>query len=286
MEHRDRGGRGGMAVGGPGVERPDARQDAEAHVEGEEDPGLQAAVELDSLHLEEGKGRRARGDVEGKDAHEDEGRPEEQVQGQLHRRVLLGAHAGPPQRPSKDSLRPDLSRRPPDPDQEVHGEHGDLVEEEEHEEVEGDEDAVHARDEHEEERVELLAALLDRPGGEDAREDDDAGEQHHEEAHAVHAHLVVDAQRRHQGQLLVELEERHVGLRAIEGPVDAEREHERGAGGEEGEPADEEGPVAREEHDEHGAEKGRPGDDREHGDPHQRGQRIQTRRAMTPSAMP
>ena len=112
------------------------------------------------------------------------------------------------------------------------GQHGDLVEEEEHEEIEGDEHAVDAGHEEEEEGVELLAPLLDRPRGEHAREDDDAGEEHHEQAHAVHAQLVVDAERGHEGQLLVELEARRL---ALVGHVDGDGQDERDGGGDEGE---------------------------------------------------
>ena len=54
VEHGHRGGRGGVAVGRPGVQRPDAGQDAEAHVEGEKHPALQRRVEAGGLEVEEG----------------------------------------------------------------------------------------------------------------------------------------------------------------------------------------------------------------------------------------
>ena len=52
-----------------------------------------------------------------------------------------------PHGPAEDALRAHLAARAPDADEEVHRQHGDLVEEKEHEEVERHEDAVDAGDE-------------------------------------------------------------------------------------------------------------------------------------------
>ncbi len=238
---------------------------------------------MDAFHLEEGEGGRARGDVQREDADENEGRPEEEIQGQLHRRVFLRADTRSPEGPAEDALRADLARGAPDADQEVHRQHGDLVEEKEDEEVERDEDAVDTGDEEQQEGVELLPALLDRPRGEDAREDDDAGQEHQEQAHAVHPQLVGDAERRHQRHLFVELEARRL---ALVGRVDPDREHERDGRGDERDPAHEEGAVAGQEHDEDGAHEGRPGDDGQRRESFHRGHRIQTISRSTPSAMP
>src|SRR5215470_12170086 len=79
VEHRDRGRRGGVAVGRPGVERPDAGKDDEAHVEREEDPALERAREIGGLEIEERERAGAGVDVEREHAHQDEGRAEQKV---------------------------------------------------------------------------------------------------------------------------------------------------------------------------------------------------------------
>jgi hypothetical protein len=93
------------------VERQDRREDAEADVEAQEHPRLQRG----SMHACERRGTRTTrpaGDVEREDADEDERRPEEQVQRQLHRRVFLGADAGAAERPAEDALRPHFADDP------------------------------------------------------------------------------------------------------------------------------------------------------------------------------
>jgi hypothetical protein len=156
----------------------------------QEDPRLQRRVDRHRLEIEERERSRAAGDVERENADEDERRPEQQVQRELHRRVFLGADAGAAERPAEDALRPDVARRPPDADQQIHRQHRDFVEQEEDEEVERDEDAVDAGDQQQQQRVELLAALLHRPRRERAGEDDDRSEQHHQRAHPVEPELV------------------------------------------------------------------------------------------------
>ncbi len=84
--------------------------------------------------------------------------------------------------------------------------------------------------------------------------------QHHQEAHAVHAELVLDAERRDQRQLLVKLKARRL---ALVGHVDRDRQHEAEPGADDGEPPHEEGAVACREHDQHGGHEGQPGDDGE-----------------------
>ena len=291
MQHGDRGGRGGVAVGRPGVQRPDSGQDAEAHVEGQEHPGLQPRIELAQLHLEERERRRVVRHVEGEDADQDEGGPEEQVEGQLHRGVFLGADAGAAEGPAEDALRAHLAARAPDADEQVHRQHRDLVEQEEHEQVERDEDAVDPGHQNQQQGVELLAAHLHGPGGPGPREDDDRGEQQHEQAHAVDAKLVVDAERRHQRHVLVELE---AGRLPVVGHVDHEGEDQRHRGRGHGQPAHQQRVAPGQEHDQQGPDEGRPGDDGQHREAAQaerhrrahRGQRIQTIRSSTPRATP
>ena len=69
------------------------------------------------------------------------------------------------------------TRRTPDGDQEVLGDDHDLVEDEEQEEIEAEKDAVDGADQQQVEGEELLGAVLDVPGEENAGDRDDAGEQ-------------------------------------------------------------------------------------------------------------
>ena len=84
---------------------------------------------------------------DGEDADEDQHRSGDQHQRQLHRAVFLGAREGA-----------EVGAGAPDGDQQVHRQHGHLVPEEEEEEVFGDEDAVDARDQQEEQDEEVLRA--------------------------------------------------------------------------------------------------------------------------------
>ena len=160
MQHRHRGGRRRVAVRRPRVQRPDAGEDPEPDIEGQEHPRLQRRVELLRGKVRKENDCDPARDEQRQDADEDEGRPEQQVQRQLHRRVLFRANAGSTERPAEDPLRPHFSRRTPDADEQVHRQHGDLVEQEEDEQVERDEDAVDAGDQDQQQRVELLAPLL------------------------------------------------------------------------------------------------------------------------------
>ena len=259
VKHRHGGGGRRMAVRRPGVERPDAGENPEADVEREEHPRLESRRELRLLQVDERNALRAGRGVARQDAHQDERRPEQQVECQLHRGVFLRADAGPLERPPEDALRPHLPARTPDADEQVHRQDGDLVEEEEDEEVQRHEHAEHAGDQEEQQRVELLAARLDRPRREHAREQDDGGQQHEHEAHAVDRDGVSDAEGRHQRMRLAELE---AGRRAIVRKIQPDREHERdGRPGGRG-PSHEQRPVPRPRHDHERGGKRRPRDDR------------------------
>ena len=260
MQHRDRRRRRGVPVGRPGVERPDPGEDAEPDVEGEEDPALEPQREHGGLELEEGKRRGAGAHVEREDPDQDERRAEEQVERQLHRRVLFRPDARLPVGPREDPPGPHVARRAPDPDQQVHREDGQLVEEEQDEEVQRREDAVHARHERQQQRVELLAPDRHGPRREDARGDDDRRQQHHQQADPVDAELVGDAQRRDQRDLLVELEP---GRLVVVGGVGVDRQQRRDAGRHHGDPPHRAGAMARREHDEQRADERQPRDGRQ-----------------------
>ncbi len=78
-------------------------------------------------------------------------------------------------------------------DEEVLGNDGELVKNEEQEKVEAEEDAVDAADEGEIKGEELIGAEIDVPTEENARDRGDAGEQNEHAADAVGGEQVVNA---------------------------------------------------------------------------------------------
>ena len=78
------------------------------------------------------------------DRRQDEGTAREQVQGELHRAVLL-------------------ARAAPHGDQQVHGEEGHVVPDEDEEQVEAHEEPEDPGDEQEVERIELLHPVVELP---------------------------------------------------------------------------------------------------------------------------
>jgi hypothetical protein len=163
------------------VERPDPGQHAEPDVEQEEDRPAEPARKRRLLKLQVVE-RPPPLDPEEERSDEDERGPGKEVQGQLHRPVLLPADADLREEPAERAAAFDRHRRSPDADQDVHREHGQLVEEKEQEQIEGDEDAVDPGDEQRHEQEELLLARLQRPRREDRRQMDHGGEQ--DERHA------------------------------------------------------------------------------------------------------
>ena len=115
-------------------------------------------------------------------ADQHHGRADEGVERQLHGPVLA-------------------ARGTPDGDEEVFGNDGDFVEDEEQKEIEAEKDAVDAADEREIKREELVGAQLDVPTEENAGDGGEAGEQHEHAADAVGGEQVVNAHRRHPGQV-------------------------------------------------------------------------------------
>jgi hypothetical protein len=265
------------------VERPDPRQDAEAYVERQEHPALGHRRERDLGEREQGKGVHAGAEVEDEEADQDERRPEQEIEGQLHRRVFLGADARLAERPREEPLGSDLARRAPDADQEIHREDGDLVEEEEHEEVERDEDAEHPGHEREQERVELLVADADGPRREDAGEDDDRRQQDHQHRHAVGAQLDRDAEGADERVLLAELEP--AGRRVV-GQVEVDGQGEGHGGRPDRDQPHAEGAGPAQEHDEAGGDERGRRDEREHGAAVHAQRRQRTRTRSRPAVTP
>ena len=82
----------------------------------------------------------------------------------------------------------DAARSAPDADQEVHRDEREFPEDVEQEQVLRQEDAHHAHFQQQEEEHEILDALFDRrPGGQDGDGGQEGGQQHQQDAQAVHA---------------------------------------------------------------------------------------------------
>src|SRR5207249_11709361 len=92
-------------------------------------------------------------------------------------------------------------RPAPDADEEVHGQQHEFPENIEEEKIQGDEYAHHAGIKQEKERKVSFHGLVNSPGGEDAQETEQRGQEHHGDAETIDAHKVFD----------VRSEERRVG---------------------------------------------------------------------------
>jgi hypothetical protein len=179
-----------------------------------------------------------------------------------------------------------VSAGAPDPDEQIHREHRKLIEEEQHEQIERHEHSVHTGHERQQQRVELLAARGHGPRREHARKDDDGRQKDHQQADPIDAELVVDAERRHQRHLFVELEARGQRRVAVVGQVEAERQHGGDAGRRDGNETHRERTAPRGEHDQQRADERHPRDQREDRQAHGYRSCAQTSRSSTPSATP
>ena len=145
QDHRALGGRLGVGVGQPGVEREHRHLDAEAHEHAAEDQHLRAEGQRagqvpvgDALGDVGHREALAPGDEEdGDEAHDHERRAEQRVEEELDRGVLALLAA-------------------PHADHEVHRQQHDLEEDEEQDEVLGDEGPEHPGVQHEDEDEERL----------------------------------------------------------------------------------------------------------------------------------
>ena len=252
QDDRAGGGRLHVRVGQPGVEREQRHLDRERDGERQEEPALRVRRDLQRVEPQQveavAAGRLLVQEGEPEDGDEHQHAARHRVEHELDRRV-------------------DALVVAPDPDEEVHRDEHRVPEHVEQEEIERDEDADHRGFEREDEDRELLDLLLHAlPRREQRNRREEAGEHHQQQADAVDADVVVDAEGRDPRHPLDELE---VGRRGVEARPDQQghgKGHERGA---ERDPADHRVAPAvgvADQGEEDGAgERQRPGQGEEHG---------------------
>ena len=152
VQHTHRGRRGDVSIGRPRVERPKSRQQAEPDHYEQEHHTLEEVGEGATLlgprrfaEREDVEGRGSRLDVDRHDDDPHEHAARDDHQDELQRPVLLRAG---------EIL--ERGAAPPHADEQVHRHDGQLVEEEEKEEVSRDERPVHARNQQEQQDVVVL----------------------------------------------------------------------------------------------------------------------------------
>ncbi len=178
QQHGAGGGRLGVGIGRPGVEREDRGLDGEGRGEGteEQDPlgprqvGVHQGGQLEGQHaglglVEEGHGQ---------DAHQQEGRPGEGVDEELDGGIAPSGVAPPS-------------------DDEVRRHQGQLEEQEEEDQVEGDE-AAQAGRLHQQDPGHEGPRVAPAPGPEDGQGEQQGGHHHQEEGDPVDPDRPVDAQ--------------------------------------------------------------------------------------------
>ena len=172
----------------PGVERPDAGQDAETQIEKEKGQFLLKGRKGPGLHeCDDIKGVQTRFYKEIEDGRKDQGASRQQIEEQLHGAVLLPGGA-------------------PDQDQGEHGKERDIVPDEDKEEIQAHEEAEDAHYQQEIQGKELLDPFLQLPHGQHPGKVHDAGQKQQGQIETVGSVEIVDAQRFHPEDLLHELE--------------------------------------------------------------------------------
>src|SRR5690606_15912272 len=107
----------------------------------------------------------------------------------------------------------DAPRAAPDANEEVHGHQRELPEDVEQEQVLRQEYAEHACLKQEHENVIGLDLVCDtRPGASNGQHGDEGGQQHHENAEAINAHVVLDIERIDPHRALDQLQARYAGI--------------------------------------------------------------------------
>src|ERR1051326_587337 len=134
-----------MARGRPGVKRPQAGQDGKADEHQREGPHLKILREWKFGQVLDVHGVSAGYDIRSNQTDEHHSAADEGIERELHRAVF--APCGTPNR-----------------DDEILWDDRDLIENEEQEQIETEEDAVHAPDQGQVEREELVGPSFDVPG--------------------------------------------------------------------------------------------------------------------------
>ena len=124
------------------------------------------------------KSVKAGGGIEQQQPGDNEAAARHEVQGQLHGGVFLPGG-------------------PPDQDQDIHGNHGDFIEQEEKEQIHGHENAENTGDQEQYKDEKFLNPVFQFPHGEHAGKNHNAGEQQHGGVEAVHADEIGDAEAFH-----------------------------------------------------------------------------------------
>jgi hypothetical protein len=188
-----------VSIRHPVVEGPQASGDREPQENGKKPEIIEAHRLAEHLHRpREGplgcelaqhvhvEGAHGGDEIQGQGTHQGDDRPHQCVEHQLHRCVFLAGGA-------------------PDGDQEVFGEDGDLIEEEQEHQIAGHEDPRDAAGQKQHKGEELVGTIFDVPGDQHAGEEDQGGEQHQRQADAIRPHVVMNPQLRQPGDPLHEL---------------------------------------------------------------------------------
>ena len=199
-DHRAGRGRLDVRVREPGVEREQRHLDRERQREREEEPellvkGLRHVVELQQIEAVDAGRRLVQvGEAEDGQQHQDAGghRIQDELDGGVDAPLVA-----------------------PDADQEVHRHQHRVPEDVEEEQIERDEDADHRALEQQQEDAERPGLLAHRlPRAEQRERRQEAGEDDEQQADAVDADGILDAERRDPGVALDELEVAGAGVEA------------------------------------------------------------------------
>ena len=202
VQHANAGGSRHVTVGRPGMEGPQTGQNAKANHEQREYPVLEGFIEQASLRHLTQQGDRESGEscvgrlgVQSQDADPDQDAATHQVQHQLHCTVLFGAQKAA-----------EVGAAAPNADQQVHGQHGQLVEEEQEEQVLCHKYAEHPRPQRQQQDEKVARAVNYGLGNQHRAKKHYAVEQNQGSCNSVKPQRQVDVQRRTQpGQFSGEL---------------------------------------------------------------------------------
>ncbi len=188
QQHRGGRGRGRVACRRPGVERPHAGQYRESHEYQREKSHLKVCRKVISGERLEAHARPAGNRPRRHHPRQDKSTARERIESQLHRRIFALA--------ANLRARAVAGRRSPDRDQKILRNNRDLIKHKQQKQIEAEKHAVHAADQHQIKREEILRALLDVPGKENPRRRRNAGQQDQREADAVRGQIVGNTQLR------------------------------------------------------------------------------------------